>query len=134
MQPLTSLVGKDVRAPLVANQVKAWNLHAWLLDASGAAKVAGNITITAWLVGADLDGTVVVKVKGLGSDWPAPLNTTSATRGTQAAPLKTWTVTYDGVNDVQFNVDASTIPEPGSLLALVSGLVGLIGFGIRRRK
>ena len=30
--------------------------------------------------------------------------------------------------------EAAVIPEPGSLLALASGLVGLLGFGIRRRK
>lgn len=29
---------------------------------------------------------------------------------------------------------APVIPEPGSILALASGLVGLMGFGIRRRK
>ncbi|MCL5406902.1 MAG: PEP-CTERM sorting domain-containing protein [Patescibacteria group bacterium] len=29
---------------------------------------------------------------------------------------------------------ASPVPEPGSLLALASGLVGLIGFGLRRRQ
>lgn len=27
-----------------------------------------------------------------------------------------------------------TVPEPGSMLALFSGLIGLVGFGIRRRK
>jgi len=29
---------------------------------------------------------------------------------------------------------APTVPEPGSMLAMFSGLVGLVGFGIRRRK
>jgi hypothetical protein len=28
----------------------------------------------------------------------------------------------------------TTIPEPGSLLALLSGLVGLVGYGLRRRR
>ena len=56
IQPLTNLVNIDRRAPLVANQVKTWNLHAWLLDRSGAAKIAGHITIYTYLVGADLDG------------------------------------------------------------------------------
>lgn len=27
-----------------------------------------------------------------------------------------------------------TVPEPGSMIAMLSGLVGLVGFGIRRRK
>lgn len=34
-----------------------------------------------------------------------------------------------------FVLEASTsTPEPGSMLAMLSGLVGLVGFGIRRRK
>jgi hypothetical protein len=137
IQPLTTLVAKDVRAPLGAEATKTWNIHAWLVGADGATKTAGVVTITAWLAGADLDGTVAVSVQGLGADWAAPLNTTTATRGTVSAPLMTWTANYDGINDVQFQVNASTvttIPEPGSILALASGLVGLIGFGIRRRK
>ena len=30
--------------------------------------------------------------------------------------------------------DDAVIPEPSSLLAMLSGLVGLVGYGIRRRK
>jgi hypothetical protein len=30
--------------------------------------------------------------------------------------------------------DNIMIPEPGSMFALLSGLVGLVGFGVRRRK
>ena len=37
--------------------------------------------------------------------------------------------TYLGVGGL-----GSTIPEPGSMIALMSGLVGLVGFGVRRRK
>jgi hypothetical protein len=33
-----------------------------------------------------------------------------------------------------FTVFALQVPEPGSLLAMFSGLIGLVGFGIRRRK
>jgi len=33
-----------------------------------------------------------------------------------------------------FTVYCEQIPEPGSLLALFSGVIGLVGFGIRRRK
>jgi|GEM_PF-1508588 len=33
-----------------------------------------------------------------------------------------------------FVLEAAPIPEPGSMVALFSGLVGLVGFGIRRRK
>jgi len=34
----------------------------------------------------------------------------------------------------QYFLLEATVPEPGSMVALFSGLVGLIGFGIRRRK
>ena len=37
--------------------------------------------------------------------------------------------TYLGVGGL-----GSTIPEPGSMIAVLSGLVGLVGFGVRRRK
>jgi hypothetical protein len=32
------------------------------------------------------------------------------------------------------DVTITLIPEPGSMIALLSGLVGLVGFGVRRRK
>lgn len=33
-----------------------------------------------------------------------------------------------------FRVYATPVPEPGSMLAMFTGLIGLVGFGIRRRK
>lgn len=32
------------------------------------------------------------------------------------------------------NISVQAVPEPGSMLAVLSGIVGLVGFGIRRRK
>ena len=42
----------------------------------------------------------------------------------------------DGWDKNRFGIDASIdlVPEPGSLLALGSGLLGLVGFAIRRKK
>jgi len=34
----------------------------------------------------------------------------------------------------KYYVLEATVPEPGSMVALFSGLIGLVGFGIRRRK
>jgi len=33
-----------------------------------------------------------------------------------------------------WTIVATTVPEPGSMVAMLSGLVGLVGYGIRRRK
>lgn len=50
---------------------------------------------------------------------------------------KSYTLTDDndtaGGSYKYFMLEA-TVPEPGSMVALFSGLVGLVGFGIRRRK
>ncbi len=42
---------------------------------------------------------------------------------------------YEGTNVEEIVIDTiCTVPEPGSMVAMFSGLVGLVGFGIRRRK
>lgn len=43
--------------------------------------------------------------------------------------------TYGDYSTALFdNVTIEAVPEPGSMVALLSGLVGLVGFGVRRRK
>lgn len=62
--------------------------------------------------------------------------------GTSTAPQFTWTFNaslHRGVENAVLLTLAPVeeqppIPEPGSIVALASGLVGLVGFGIRRRK
>lgn len=43
-----------------------------------------------------------------------------------------YTIPFAGTH--MFTVVAEVVPEPGSLLALFSGVIGLVGFGIRRRR
>jgi len=39
-----------------------------------------------------------------------------------------------GAGSVEYSIQQVPVPEPGSMVALFSGIVGLVGFGIRRRK
>lgn len=39
-----------------------------------------------------------------------------------------------GPGRYQFNTTASTVPEPSSLIAMFSGLIGLAGYGLRRHR
>jgi len=141
-------VAKDSRAPLttantIANK-KIWNCQAWLDDGTGV-KVAGNITLTGWIsstANMTIDNTldslykIVVKVVTPGGTWTVPTGT-SVTLGSITAPLYTasFTSTEQALTQ-SFTVEAwvETVPEPGSMVAMLSGLVGLVGYGIRRRK
>jgi hypothetical protein len=71
-----------------------------------------------------------------GSQWfpgGPHTNVITATGTTMYVGLKAGTVAgFDGAVELYFD-DVSVIPEPGSLLALVSG-IGALGFVIRRRK
>ena len=76
----------------------------------------------------------------LSSAYSFTNGTTKAANGTFVANIgvggafSQWTIPA-GVNNVAyFEIVASNVPEPGSLVALFSGFVGLVGFGIRRRK
>jgi hypothetical protein len=62
----------------------------------------------------------------------------TATGGTQAAPTKKWTLaaaksSTPMASGVGYILEMS-VPEPGSIVAMLSGLVGLVGFGIRRKR
>ncbi len=55
--------------------------------------------------------------------------------GTSLQPM--WTKEYDwvaGHTDTTFKLRREPVPEPGSMLALLSGVVGLAGFAVRRRR
>jgi hypothetical protein len=46
--------------------------------------------------------------------------------------IGTYTLATDSIEN--WTVVAKVVPEPGSMVAMFSGLVGLVGFGIRRKK
>jgi len=127
---------KDVRAPMLVNQVKIWDMMAYINGQS-----AGTLTIKAWVSSSGkitspdfyvalYDGVVTAgNYKSAKPVWVAPLNAS----GSSTAPQYTAVVSVDGYK--RYTLVCSTqIPEPGSMAAVLSGLVGLVGFGIRRRK
>jgi len=73
----------------------------------------------------DMEGTI------LGT---APITT----GGSQAAPKVKFNLpvakTADPLSAGSTYILELSVPEPGSMIAMLSGLVGLVGFGIRRRK
>lgn len=130
----------DYRAPLVVGETKTWNLNIWTNEGS-----AGEISLSGWIATAgngsilpstDGDPDILLQLfHGSTLVWTAPINESS----TSTNPMFSYTFNYGGGNlttaGEAFYVVASTIvPEPGSMVALFSGLVGLVGFGIRRRK
>lgn len=119
---------KDTRAPLNAGEVKVWTFNTSLADGT-----EGPIRVDMWVASVidpstDGDPDLLVQVfKGSELIWTAPIGVQS----TSKAPM----YTYNGMAGDSLTLVASTIvPEPGSMVALFSGLVGLVGFGIRRRK
>jgi len=58
----------------------------------------------------------------------------SSANGTQAAPQLNWMFNFSSMPKSGAPIVLQLVPEPGSMLAMLSGLVGLVGYGIRRRK
>jgi hypothetical protein len=56
-----------------------------------------------------------------------------AKTGTAAAPTFSKVFAYSGT-PIALTFEVAPVPEPGSMVAMFSGLIGLAGFGIRRRK
>jgi hypothetical protein len=116
----------------------------WVMEIKGAA--SATVYLTAW------NGTPVSQ------DWDgtkfSSLAIYSAPGGVKTGdPLYSFDKTQNGVNtgtgmtgnyfQQSWTLDstgtkglilAAWVPEPGSMVAVLSGLIGLVGFGIRRRK
>lgn len=121
---------KDLRSPTSTNLT--WNLKLFLqanCNASGIKLTGWNPSGTYDLVAPQMK----VSIPALGLSYVFD----GTTNGTSSAPQFTWTIenaqNYKGIENA-LNVILAPVPEPGSIVALASGLVGLVGFGIRRRK
>jgi len=132
----------DIRAPLVfpadPKDVRTWQFYVtgggYSLD-TGSTNFVLKVSKPADAQWAN-DGTVQVKIYSVGAFGGArTLLWDSAVTAASSTPLLIWTSPLQEANagSYKFEMDAM-VPEPGSILALASGLVGLIGFGIRRRK
>ncbi|MCE5197517.1 MAG: PEP-CTERM sorting domain-containing protein [Armatimonadota bacterium] len=74
----------------------------------------------------------VAKLNGQAPGWVHCVYEYTAPEGTNFAQVQ-FTPCYAGGIKIA-DAYLGTVPEPGSMAAMLSGFVGLIGFGIRRRK
>jgi len=121
---------KDLRAPGTANLT--WNIKVWVQPAYAGTE----FKLTGWNPTGTYDMPVFAQPMELKIGGNSFIFDGSA-NGTSTAPMFTWTfgaADVKGVGNALTGTFAPVIPEPGSILALASGLVGLVGFGIRRRK
>lgn len=119
---------KDTRAPMEVGETKVWTL-----ETSVYGIVGPQVRVDVWVASeidpsTDGDPDLLVQLfKGSELIWTAPYGVKSNSK----APMFSFVV--DAGTELQL-VASTIVPEPGSMVALFSGLVGLVGFGIRRRK
>lgn len=132
----------DLRAPITTpHTCKAWNLKAYINGGGlGTCRLDAWVGATGKLDSPDYkaelyEGTWTAQqcLNGQAGTpiWSAPHNSS----GSSSSPQYSQSPIPMGLNqDKYYTVAIMTVPEPGSMVALFSGLVGLVGFGIRRRK
>jgi hypothetical protein len=122
---------KDLRAPFTTNLT--WNLKLWIMTSCNATA----IKLTGWnpTGSYDLPTTKPMRLSIPALGWHYDFDGTQ--NGSSTNPIFTFEIpnaqNYKGLSNA-LDVILAPVPEPGSILALASGLVGLVGFGIRRRK
>ena len=122
----------DKRAPF-GFAVKYWNLKAYLNGVPNG----GDMVIKAWVIstGKITNTDVYAKLyegQGTGGTllWTAPFNSS----GTSTNPQFTSGAYATSGSGVRFFALVMGSPEPSGMIAMLSGLAGLIGFAIRPRK
>jgi len=127
----------DFRHPLGAS-AKTWDIT---IGAGSQWSTSQSIVqIRIWNpAGFDLDPLVIVSFHvvadptGILSDFTFdPTKNGSSTAAAYKFDLPAATLKAGG--QIQLQMCARIVPEPGSIVAMLSGLIGLAGYGIRRRK
>jgi len=145
-----SNVNQDVR-PGAATGSTTWNFKVTVpapdINGDGTAYADTPVTLTAWNVNFDAisgPGTTIKLMNGSSTLWTF----TPGALGTAANPNYTTTISFTDPNGDVAGVGTGysqslklvatysvvSTPEPGSMVAMLSGLIGLVGYGIRRRK
>lgn len=126
-------VSKDFRAPITSG-VKTWNLTFGGKNAAAAgylsmwnttaatADVPSNMSVILYSANAAfVKGAPVFSMNtSLNGNWTSTAGYTGDFYQTNAFG--------------NYVLEVGQVPEPGSMVAMFSGLVGLVGYGIRRRK
>lgn len=132
---------QDRRSPLAVGQSHVWNLLLFV-GPTYDADTQGDIVLKGWQpakVGLTTCGLDPSEFNDLALYYNGEkiwdIKALDGANGSAAAPQ--FTTNFAPVvraDAYELQLVASTVPEPGSFVALLSGFVGLVGYGIRRRK